>query len=132
MTQSDQANKYVKPGLGVMCAGFTVMCIACGGGLTPEQRAAEEKRTASLTPEQRAAEAEGDKVTAAKVFAIESVRKLLKHPGDASFGEWDDPDVKFNAEEDAFFVSSSGKAKNDLGKDVTYQWEVISTLNGKT
>jgi len=132
MTQNDQTNGYVKLALGVICAGFIFMCFACGGGLTPEQRATEEKRQASLTPEQRAAEAVGDKETAAKIFAKDSVRKFLKHPGDPSFGEWDDPEVKFNPEQDTFFVSSKVKAKNDLGKEVTYQWEAIVMLDGKT
>ena len=132
MTQNDQANGHLKLASGVMCAGLIVICFACGCNLTPEQRAAEEKRQASLTPEQRAVEAKGDKVNVAKSFAIDSVRRLLKHPGDASFGEWDDPDVKFNAEEDAFFVSSRGESKNDVGKALTYQWEVIIALNGKT
>ncbi len=41
---------------GLSAAAFVVCLIACGGGLTPGQRAAEEKRRASLTPEQLATE----------------------------------------------------------------------------
>ena len=133
MTQGNHANCYMKVVLGVIGVGFVFMCLACGGGgLTPEQRAAEEKRQASLTPEQRAAEAIDDKEKAAKIFARDSVLRFLKHPGDASFGEWGDPDVKFNAEQDSFVVSSRVKAKNDRGKEVTYQWEAIIVLTGKT
>jgi hypothetical protein len=132
MTQRNHANCHSNVVLGVIGAGFLLMCIACGGGLTPEQRAAEEKRQASLTPEQRAAEAIDDKEKAATLFAKDSVRKFLKHPGDASFGKWDDPEVRFNPEQDTFLICSKVKAKNDLGKEATYQWEVIVMLDGKT
>ena len=130
MTQGDHRKCYAKLVLAVIGAGFLLMCFACGP--TPEQRLAEEKRQASLTPEQRAAEMESDRENAAKGFAKDSVRKFLKHPDDASFGEWDEPEIKFNAEQDAFLVSSKVKAKDDLGKEVTYQWEVVIMLNGKT
>jgi hypothetical protein len=109
--------------------------------------AAEEKRRASLTPVQGATEdkakadvdaiakhnSAGDSpILNATVFAKDNVRRFLKHPNDASFGSWDTPEVKFNPEQDTFWLSSRVKAQNELGTESTYQWEAIVVLDGGT
>ena len=58
------------------------------------------------------------------------VRKFLKHPDDASFGFWSVPEIKCNAGRDTFFVSSTVKAKNDFGAELTYRWATIVFLDG--
>ena len=137
MTERMHADHFVRLVLGVLVAGFIYVCLGCGGcGLTKDERAAEEKRQAALTTEQRAAEerqAKGDdRIHNAKVFAKDHVQRFLKHPDDAGFGVWDDPEVKFNAEQDIFLLSSKVETKNELGKEATHRWEAIVMLNGRT
>ena len=153
MTQIVQANGYARLFLALLAAAFILVCLACGGGgsgsrgsSTPQQRAVEEQRRAALTPEQRVAEdnakaaaetqktqdLEGaDHILNANVFAKDNVRRFLRRPDDAGFGRWDEPEVKFNPEQDTFWLSSAVTAKNDLGKELTYRWEAIVVRNGK-
>jgi len=58
------------------------------------------------------------------------VLKFLKHPGDASFGFWATPETLWNPAGDTFFLSSTVKAKNDFGAELTYRWGVIVFYNG--
>jgi hypothetical protein len=50
MAQSARANVYAELLLGLLVAGFIILCFGCDGGLTPEQRAVEEKRRAAGRP----------------------------------------------------------------------------------
>jgi len=109
-------------------------------------RRAEEQRRAALTPEQRAeedrrseaarntenAEAElTNRKAHAETFSEKCVKRFLKHPDDASFGLWSVPDIRWNAQRTAFYVSSTVKAKNDFGGQLTYRWQTIVLLDGE-
>lgn len=109
-----------------------------------QARRAEEQRRSALTPEQRAeedrnkgeeqakAKAEQELSTRqinAELVSQKYVREFLKHPDDASFGTWDVPDIKWNEEQDTFYVSSKVKAKNDFGALLTYRWQTIVMLD---
>ena len=157
MLQTERIRACARWVTGLLVGAFIVICSACGGGgggPTPEQRAAAEKRRASLTPEQRATEDKAKAEAEEKAKAEEEQRKeaskfddlkseagvrsktfvlkFLKHPDDASFGFWAVPEVKANPSHDAFWCSSTVKAKNDFGAELTYQWETCLKLDGDT
>ncbi len=112
-----------------------------------ESRRAEEARRAALPPEQRAeedqraAKKEADKKRQMDMelrqadgedYSKKCVRRFLKYPDDASFGFWDAPDVKYNAEQDTFSYSSKVKAKNTFGAELTHRWGTIVTIRDGT
>lgn len=99
---------------------------------------AEEQRRASLTPEQRADEDEKAALERRRssreadvwLASQEYVRRFLKFPDDADFGFWTMPNVKSNEAGDVFYVSSTVKAKNELGAQLTYRWLTIIAFEG--
>ena len=134
---------YERLVFGVLAAVFIFICFSCGGGgdfavrqrgaaLTPEQRAAADRAKAESDALKKQESDLKDRILSVATFAKDNVRRFLEHPNDASFGLWDEPDAKFSQEQDTFWLSSKVKAKNDLGKDITYQWEAIIMFDGKT
>lgn len=58
------------------------------------------------------------------------MRGFLKFPDDADFGFFAVPDVKSNEAGDVFYVSSTVKAKNDFGAQLTYHWQTTIAFDG--
>lgn len=135
------------------CGGCLVFVVLIGiaiyfaGSAREERAAAEKQRRALLTPEQQAAEDKAQQEAEEKtkvetqfelrkaevqMISEDYVRKFLKHPNDASFGFWSIPKITWNQGRDTFFVSSTVKAKNDLGLELTYDWATIVTLDENT
>jgi hypothetical protein len=98
----------------------------------PQQRQAEDQATAKVEVPNREAYEKLEREAAAAEISKEYVLRFLKHPDDASFGFWSAPEVKANPQHDTFLVSSTVKAKNDFGAELTYRWETIVTLEGNT
>lgn len=101
--------------------------------MSPEERAAEEAQKAEdkARKEQEQAEAKAkrakdnakDKLeTQAKKSSKEYVKKFLKYPLDADF-PWLDYDVWSDDDNVFFNVSSTVKAKNALGANLTHTWK---------
>jgi len=122
--------------------------------LTPEQRAEEDRQKAEVAAKAQAMEQEEARQRAeeaaiarakeqeeallfsrqvdATTVSQQYVLKFLKHPDDATFGFWSVPDMSWNKEQDAFYLSSKVKAKNDFGAELTYRWATIVMLEGNT
>jgi hypothetical protein len=142
-----------KPGLGSRFVAALLLLGLAGYGINScfnkveQSRKAEDARRAALTPEQRieedrrAAEEKADRdrevqrevrQAEAVEYSKECVRRFLKYPDDASFGFWDIPDVKYNAEGNTFSCFSKVKAKNAFGAELTHRWGTIVTIKDGT
>ncbi|MFH1266500.1 MAG: SHD1 domain-containing protein [Planctomycetota bacterium] len=109
--------------------------------MTPEQRNAEAERKAAQQAEEdskrksdeekRSAEAERTRLESeAYTFARDYVKQFLSFPHDAKF-PWLDYNVNGNPETGVYWVSSTVKAKNALGAELTYEWKAQLNLEGR-
>jgi hypothetical protein len=99
--------------------------------LTPDQRAEENRVEVELTAKAAVERQRTSRETDVRLASEEYVRRFLRFPDDADFGFWSIPDVKSNQAGDVFYVSSTVKAKNVFGAQLTYRWRTIIAFDGK-
>lgn len=104
------------------------ICLACGGaGATPGSSGTPQNGTASNhDPGWSSAEIEG------RVMAQDFVRENLRFPDDASF-PWATTLIEFgDPERRDVWANGKVKAKNALGAELTYRFQIRMARDGKT